>query len=171
MSDTEMKEALESFKEPAFPYVAFLATKYRSKKAVTTVIKKPFILDIRAQHADPMKIDYYLAKGWPILKYRMPTRDEKETLTNAKIGATNFGDDKDIYLELEQKLNMATGSTDNRVKEVTSERDELQRRVNELEARTRVQAKSDVIADAVEAVVKEPAEKGGKDVKRKSAKA
>jgi hypothetical protein len=126
---------LETFKEPNYPYICFIAKFYFSKDGTVKEGYEPFILPIVAHHADPLKVDQYAAKGWSVLKWRLPTKEEKEILKDPFRGTTNFGDDRDIYKELEAKLRLASGVTDNRVKELEEQKDLDKKRIAELEAK------------------------------------
>jgi hypothetical protein len=131
----DRKAVIDNFKRPRFPFIAFLARKRISKDGITSPKLKPFVLDISRHHADPLRVAQYLAKGWAVFDYRLPSEQEIKRLKDKFAGSYDFGD-TDIYRELQGALEMATGASDQRVQEVESERDLLKKRVEELERLT-----------------------------------
>jgi hypothetical protein len=130
--EEKRKEVIASFKAPAYPYVAFLVNRNVSRDGVQSVEPQTFVLPIDGHHADPYKIDQYQAKGWSIFSHRMPTAEEKKRLGDKFRGTTNFGDNVDQWAILEEKILISTGAADQRVKQLESEKDELERRVQEM---------------------------------------
>ena len=145
MNEKEQREkAIKDFREPPFPYVAFIARKIVSKDGVRRIVYKPFVLAIGAHHADPFKIDGYLGKpGWSIFKYRLPTEKEKAKLSDPFRGTTNFGEDVEQWATLEHKIKTVTGRYEARVQELESENQELEAKVARLIARNKTKAKDD----------------------------
>lgn len=146
---TEMKQKLsaayakltEGFKEPKTPYVLFGKVPYVTSMTVKDGeqkidrVPKLFVLDCSGSHAHQEKILYYTAKGFSVLKYKLPVDEKPDPYK----GVTNFGDDanhfKDLALFIEQQMR----STDGRIHELLAE-------LNEAKAREDVMAKK--IADA-----------------------
>jgi hypothetical protein len=130
--EEQKQEVIASFVPPRFPYVAFVARRKVSRDGVMTEEAQPFVLPVDAHHADPYRIDAYVAKGWTIFDYRMPSESEKKVLNNKFRGSTNFGDDVDQWRELETKLEVDMGRRDDKVRELESETAELRKRVAKL---------------------------------------
>jgi len=62
----------------------------------------------------------------------MPNAEEKKLLNDKFTGCTNFGDDIDQWDVLQDKIRIATGAADERVKKLEAEKDELEKRVEKM---------------------------------------
>jgi len=60
--EEKRKEVVAKFIAPRFPYVAFLLNRIVSRDGTQTVEPQTFVLPVSAHHADPYRIDQYIAK-------------------------------------------------------------------------------------------------------------
>jgi hypothetical protein len=148
----------EGFVVPKTPYVLFGKLPYVTDMKVgdgeqkIDRVPKRFVLDCSGSHAHQEKILYYTAKGFSVLKYKLPVEEKPDPYK----GLTNFGDDtnhfKDLALFIEQQMR----STDGRIHE-------LQAELAEAKAREDVMAKK--IADATAELAKRAPKKPEGDAK------
>jgi hypothetical protein len=130
---------LAEFKEPKYPYILFAARKIQSIDGTGYIRYQPNILRACGSEQGgtglyPGRIQQYISKGWEILKWRMPSEQEKAKLRDPQKGYSDFGADKDHWAEIEALLLQMTGATSNKVAELIAEKDALQKMVTELQA-------------------------------------
>lgn len=116
-----IEEILATFEAPIenginLPYVLFARPEIEARSGKLTGSYRGACFEITGPIKAGSLIDHYAQKpGWKIVKYFLPERAD--------------------YMPIRQKLDLLTGISDSRVKELEGEKEDLMRRLREAESR------------------------------------
>lgn len=131
------KKILAEFRVPRSgklkrPYILFAKNGYRSHNERTTRVWSPFMLPLDGCFCTPASVEYYVRKGFTIIKYWIPPENEREKYRDPKVGYSDRGADVDHFAEVEEYLTHLSNTSPEEMGKMRRENDKLQAEILEL---------------------------------------
>lgn len=114
------------------PYILFAKNGYRSENQRTTRVWSPFMLPLDGCFCSPATLQYYIRKGFTVIKYWIPPLEERKKYRDARIGYSDRGEDVDHFQEMQDALDELSSVSPHEMSRISTENERLKAELLEL---------------------------------------